>query len=173
MFIPLTIKREVAIIPLGRGYFAKVDAGDFSLVSSVKWRPKLSKRVPTVYAVAWSKHTRGEQRRFLQMHRIVSSAADGVDVDHKDLDGLNNTRVNLRVCARSQNQWNQGKQRRKCVSMFKGVDWHAKSSRWRARNKVHGRRIYLGKFKTEIEAAAAYNRAAEELHGEFARPNLI
>lgn len=93
------------------------------------------------------------------------------DIDHINGDKVDNRIENLRVCDDKTNQWNAGPRGGRC--QYKGVDWHNTTGRWRARIRVgSGRRIELGYFKTAEEAAAAYDRAAEQYHGEFVRKNL-
>jgi len=104
------------------------------------------------------------------MHRLVMNAPSGFEVDHINGDGLNNTRENLRVATRAQNTAN--KPSYSGTSKFKGVCRAAtKEPRWRAWCMVNKKSIYLGSFKTEAEAARAYNLAAEKAWGEFAHLN--
>lgn len=60
---------------------------------------------------------------------------------------------------------------RKPVSTYRGVDWHAKQ--WRARIQTKGHRLTIGHYNTEQEAARAYDRAAVELYGTYARLNFL
>lgn len=90
------------------------------------------------------------------------------DLDHIDLDKTNNRIANLRECNDAQNQWNTKREAGK--SRYKGVDWHTKTGRWRARIRIgSGQRIELGYFATEELAADAYAAAAVKYHGEFQR----
>ena len=93
------------------------------------------------------------------------------DIDHINGDKVDNRIENLRVCDDERNQWNVGS--RGGVSKYKGVDWHKKTGRWRARIRVgKSRRIELGYYRTQEEAAAAYDRAADQYHEDFAKKNL-
>jgi len=103
----------------------------------------------------------------------------GMEVDHKDGDGLNCTRGNMRVCTSSQNKANKIKQSNGITSQYKGVNWfrydplrYAKVGRWRMEICFEGKRISKY-FDTEIEAAKAYNKYALELFGEFALLNDV
>lgn len=115
----------------------------------------------------WSKEKR------VAMHRAIASPAPGMEVDHINGDGLDNRRANLRVCTKSQNQRGQRVQGRNKTSVFKGVCWLKDRSRWGAHIKVSRKSVYLGTFKSEIDAALAYDAAARTYFGEFARPNFI
>ncbi len=95
-----------------------------------------------------------------------------MDVDHINGNRLDNRKCNLRLATRSQNLQNSRK-RTGCSSRFKGVNWLGQNKRWRARIKVFGKEIALGCFISELEAAEAYNKAAKEHFGDFAKLNEI
>jgi hypothetical protein len=92
-------------------------------------------------------------------------------VDHRDHDGLNNQRCNLRLATPSANACNIRK-RAGTTSRFLGVYWNKRMRRWHAQIKAGGRRHSLGLFDREEDAAAAYDNAAREWFGEFATLNL-
>jgi hypothetical protein len=94
------------------------------------------------------------------------------DVDHRNLDGSANGWGNLRPATRSQNQANKPKMSKPRTSRFKGVHWLKLERKWCAKMKVHGRNIYIGRFRDEELAARAYDAAAIAAFGEFARPNF-
>lgn len=103
------------------------------------------------------------------LHRFLLDAPTGVMVDHKNGNGLDCTRGNLRVANRNQKQHNSGP--RNGTSRFKGV-YRKTKNRWAAQIKARQTYRYLGLFATEEDAASAYDEAAKELHGEFARLNF-
>lgn len=102
------------------------------------------------------------------LHRVILSPSDDTDVDHRNGNGLDNRRSNLRVCTESQDLGNS-KLRKDNTSGYKGV--HFFHGRWRARIAINGKRISLGMFSDPWEAAQAYNIAALTQWGEFARLN--
>lgn len=124
----------------------------------------------TFYAYRPDRST-GKQVNIL-LHRFILDAPKGVKVDHKDLDGLNCTRNNLRLATASQNQHNRDKQANNTTG-YKGVTLHKPTGKYRAQMTVKGRPKHLGLFTTREEAAQCYNEAATRIHGEFARLNAI
>ena len=156
----IRIEGNVAYVSLTKGYEAVIDADDVSLVEMWMWSARKSRK--TVYAVC-----RQGGREF-SMHRILIGAVVGEEVDHRDLDGLNNRRRNLRKATTEQNQRNVGL-RADNKSGVKGVSWNAKDKIWKASIKVGGKQKYLGSFKEKAKAADAYATASAKLHGEFGR----
>ena len=151
-------------IPLGRsGLFALIDEEDFDLVSSLgPWFASPS--TWTIYAR--NDRLKGQQR----MHRVILPGH--TQIDHANLNGLDNRRCNLRPATTSQNATNRGAQRGS-ASRYKGVSRaRPGSSRWVAVINKDRTRYYLGTFSSEVEAARAYDGAALELHGEFAFQNF-
>ena len=90
------------------------------------------------------------------------------DIDHIDLDRSNNAFSNLREATRWQNILNK-RRRSDNKSGHKGVSQHTQSGMWRARVSMNGKVVHCSLHKTKEAAAAAYEAAARELHGEFAR----
>lgn len=106
------------------------------------------------------------------MHRLIMNTPDGMDTDHKNNNGLDNRRNNLRVCTIGQNKMNMSKKNYKggASSKFKGVCLREKAKKRRWRSNV--RFVEIGSFETEIEAALAYDKRAKELYGDFAKLNF-
>jgi len=156
-------------IYLGEGRFTIVEPGDFYQVNRFNWCAK--ENGPRTYAVRLvaDSHNR---TKILSMHREIMGAPAGMLVDHRNRDTLDNRRENLRLATHSQNQFNKGKTSRKTTSRFIGVFFEKYSGRWVARTTVEGKRIWLGRFDNEIEAAKAYDRAVREYHKEFAQFNF-
>jgi len=102
---------------------------------------------------------------------LFGKPPEGMMWDHKDGNPKNNTSENIRAATMIQNTWNRSKIKRKCASDYKGVHWMPKQG-WGARITVENRRLWLGAYETEEEAARAYDKAALIHHGEFARLNF-
>ena len=152
-------------IPLSQGKFALVDDEDYDWLSQWKW--SLKKAGTKVYA--FRQRRKSEETLGLPctvyMHRVLCAAKR---VDHKDGDGLNNQKENLRPCTVSQNCWNVGKFSTN-TSGHKGAFWHKGTNKWRAQISCNGKSKHLGYFDSVEEAAEAYKEAAKRLHGEFAK----
>lgn len=153
-------------VPLTRGYVAVIDDEDWPLVSKYKWCADVGPR-GHVYAV-----NGGNKAPKLLMHRLILPPRPGLYTDHVDGNGLNNRRSNLRYATPLQNVVNSfhpGKLF--AASIYRGVS--ASGPRWRARMRTEGgRKINLGTFDTQEQAARAYDAAARERYGEFAVVNF-
>jgi len=105
------------------------------------------------------------------MHRVIMRAPKGVMCDHRNHNGLDNRKSNLRLCTSAQNQYNK-KPKKDCASKYKGVVRRKDCKKWRAKIGFKGKRIHLGYFDDEMDAAMAYDDKAIELFGEFAYLNF-
>lgn len=167
---PSPYASSVKTINLTQGKRAIIDDDDFERVSQFKWCAV--RRFGLWYAERAHPYKNGGRRRAsIPMHRFVMNAPPGVDVDHKNGNGLDNRKSELRFATQIQNCQNRGK-RKILSSKYKGVDWVPRDNRWRSRITVHGKTKQIGYFTSEIEAAAQYDFAARLFFGEFARPNL-
>ena len=104
------------------------------------------------------------------LHREIVGAPVGKLVDHRNCNGLDDWRDNLRVTDSTGNCANQRKTRG--TSRFKGVYWNKQDAVWMARIKVNSRTVYLGSFAVEADAAHAYDEAATLFFGVMARLNF-
>jgi hypothetical protein len=159
---PIRIEGCIVYVELTRGFIAVIDAADVHLVADYCWRVQVRRH--TSYAVT-SVCVDGRYVE-LAMHRLLTAAPAGLDVDHSDRDGLNNRRGNLRVCSRSENLRNSRRRQRQS-DLAKGVK--NCGGVYRARIFIGSRELHLGTFDTAAEAAAAYLGAAVVVAGEFAR----
>jgi hypothetical protein len=158
---------DVCHVPLTQGAFTKIDARDAERVLGRSWYLFYNPINRKKYAV------REERGVRVTLHRWILNADETKDVDHKNGDGLDNRRENLREATAAQNARN-AKKRPSAASKFKGVnrDTSRTDRIWRARIRVDCKLIHLGRFSTEEEAARAYDEAARRLHGEFACVNF-
>jgi hypothetical protein len=161
---PIRIVGNVAYVPLTKGYEAGIDATDAQLVEGFNWQARVDKH--DVYAQRISQ--RDGVRTCVKMHRVITSAPHGSEVDHADGDGLNNRKSNLRICTTTENRWNRLASSVN-TSGYKGVTWAANRGKWTTAIKFHHKTINLGRFDCPKEAHAAYAAACVKYHGDFAR----
>lgn len=169
--LPLMYHEDMKEIPLTQGKVALVSDEDYSTLSQYKWQytgtgyASRSERFGPVdkTEVGWKRY---KYKGFL-MHREILEPPSGMQVDHINGNKLDNRRSNLRLCTRSQNYWNKGKQSNN-KSGYKGVFWAKHVQRWRARVMSNGRITELGYFDSPEEAHRSYVKAAKQVHGEFA-----
>jgi hypothetical protein len=154
----------VRYIPLTQGLYAKVDASDYGWLSLHKWWA--ARAGHTYYAC------RRRNGKLVTMHQEIMVPAEGYVVDHIDGRGWDDRRSNLRNCTRTQNSRNRQKQSKPSTSQYKGVRRNRRTGKCRAYIGHQGKKIYLGTFWIEVEAARAYDRAARQYHGPFARLNF-
>ena len=146
-------------IRLSRGMCALIDAVDLERVSQFKW----------------SVHDNGCGQFYAKsgiaglLHRFILDAPADMFVDHRNGDGLDCRRENLRTCLPAQNNFNRNW--RVGPSGYRGVVLRP-SGRWRAQMKVGGKTIHCGMHDTAEQAARAYDAAVNRLHGEYARLNF-
>jgi len=156
-------------ITLTQGQVAIVDDADYDSINAFKWYAQWSPYTKSFCAVRNMPIGGGKWTKVL-MHRVITGAPKGSDVDHVNMATLDNRRANLRVCTASNNQHNRGKQANN-KSGHKGVTWDKLNGKWRAQIGHLGKMKFLGLFDHVLDAAAAYDRAALDLHGTFARVN--
>ncbi len=147
------------IIPVSKGLFTVVDEQDYDELAKYRWFAH--RNGENYYAC------RSEAGKTISMHRQILNVPAGLMCDHKNHDGLDNRRCNLRICTASQNQQNR-LPRSAGTSHYKGVHWDAYNRKWRAEIQHNGRRIHIGYYDYQADAAIAYDDVAIELFGEFA-----
>lgn len=173
---------EVAKIQLTRGHVALIDAhllgrelwvgfrDGFEWRGTISSRSWIAKPKPhTVYAEA--NISTNNKLRTLRLHRLVMCAAGHEEIDHRDGDGLNCVRSNLRYATLGQNAANRiatpG-----LTSQFKGVAIHKQTGKFEAYLRHDRKKRHLGLFATEIEAAQRYDAESIQVFGEFALLNF-
>ena len=162
-------------IPLSQGKVALVDDEDFDSLNAFKWSAGRNGRM--LYAIRHV-HRDDYGRTTVGMHRIVlarklgRSLAKGEDTDHINGNSLDNRRENLRGATRSQNNRNCHRHIANPSSRFLGVSWSKPSEKWRVEIKIGGKRVYLGSYQSEIEAAIAREEYIKERPDLCARSNF-
>lgn len=115
----------------------------------------------------------GAKRKTVYLHRWLMGASSGSEIDHKNGDGLDNRRSNMRFCTRAQNARNFRRDSSRKSSQFHGVHWIPSRKCWRVVICDDlGKQRHIGMFVLEIEAAIARDVAAVAYHGEFAALNF-
>lgn len=156
-------------IELTQGKVAIVNDEDFESLSKRSWYAVKGKT--TFYAV--SSVTVNKRQVRIWMHREILKPLKSQIVDHKNHNGCDNRRENLRTCSINQNCRNQRIWKKAKSSKYKGVHFHKRDNVWTAYIHLNGKHIHIGSYQNEIEAAIAYNQKAVSLFGEFAYLNEI
>lgn len=148
------------------GNYAIVDDEDYEWLNQWKWYAE-KRPYKTYYVVrgVWNKKTK--KSGLIKMHRLITKPKKNLVVDHINHDGLNNCKNNLRVCSASRNCQNANKKHN-----FRGTSLDKKTNMWVSQIDVNTKRFFLGRFKSRMEAAKAYDKAAKKYHGEFACLNF-
>ena len=148
-----------------------VDEGSYAFLNQWGWYClKNRKNYYAVRMVTAPKRERVRQK-LIRMHNVILNTPLTAICDHWDGDGLNNQIENLRIATYSQNSGNSRK--RDNLFKYKGYSYRKNSNKFIAKICVNYKVMHLGLFKTEEEAALAYNKAAKEFRGEYARLNVL
>lgn len=153
--------------------FTIVDDQDYEWLNKWKWYAAYNKIYNNFYVYRYD-YVNKKQKNVC-MHRVILGITDSkIFIDHIDHNTLNNQRSNLRECSQSKNLMNSKKPRRvkETSSIYKGVYFNKQNKKWYGQIYINNKRIHLGLFKKEIEAAKAYDKKAKELFGEFALLNF-
>lgn len=148
-------------IQLTTGHVAIIDDADLELISQYRWGPIQSGA--NTYA-----YSHGEKR--VAMHRLILGVQGRVIIDHKNGNTLDNRRDNIRLATYAQNRHNSRKHELR-GSKYKGPHLAA-DGRWNSSIGVNQKKVYLGRYATEFEAALAYDLAARVEFGAFAALNF-
>jgi hypothetical protein len=152
---------SVKRIPVTGGLYAYVDAADYEWLSQYRWCLFGGK-----YAARYDKG------KMILMHREIMQTPPDKIVDHKDGNGMDNCRCNLRNCSRKENMRNRAKRLTTGACRYKGVFREKRSGKLFAKIFVDNKPIWLGYHDTEEQAARAYDRKAVECFREFAHVNF-
>jgi hypothetical protein len=173
---------EPAQVPLGHGVFALIDADDFERINAFKWHAKRKSSQPgRLYAQRTVRLTSGRdgKKTAVTLHREVMCALPHEVIDHRNGNGLDNRKENLRRTDARGNATNVTSSKNHKRGGWKGVSWNPTAGKWQAaicagEVKANGKRrqLYLGCFDDPIAAARVYDAAARKHFGEFAACNL-
>lgn len=153
---------DIARVELTRGLWAIIDAVDVPIVAGRSWTTQGSKNRPgKVYAFSGN----------TSMHRAIAKPAHGEHVDHRDDDGLNNRRANLRACTPALHVRHRGVQANNALGV-RGVRV-TPYGLFRVEIRINKQKIELGTYKTLEEAKVAYAQGAEKYFGEFAHRSVL
>jgi len=152
-------------ILLNKGLSTIVDDKDYAELVQYNWHVIMIDRIQ--YA------ERKEGKKNIRIHRQIMNPTKTNVVDHINGNGLDNRRSNLRICTPNQNRCNVHAKDSTKTSIYLGVCWDKRDEIWKAQIQKNGKKINLGNYKAEREAAIAYNLAARVLFGKFANINKI
>lgn len=148
-------------LQLSRGYNALVDDDVYEKFQFVNWHVQITK-FGKPYATS---------NKLGLLHRAIFIYIDGIDIegveiDHKNRNGLDNRRENLRFATKAENARNNSRRPNSTSSVYTGVSWRKHAKRWSAKIAYAGKSIHLGYYDTEEEAGMAYDRAALYYYGD-------
>jgi hypothetical protein len=156
-------------IYVGEGRYAMVDPVLFYRLNRYHWTFNSKMERPYAYRYEYISNNKV---KLISMHREIMNFPAGRLVDHENGNTFDNRIDNLRSATRAENAQNRGKTRTKTTSKYIGVYYDKKKNRWIVRIMCKHRKIHVGTFKDEIEAAKAHDIAAKKYHREFARLNF-
>lgn len=154
-------------IPLTQGRCALVSDVDYDVLSCHKWY-FLRERSGSVGGYAARNISKNGKRTLELMHRRILNCSIEHEVDHRDGDGLNNQRSNLRTCTRSENQCNRAVFKNNRLGR-KGISFSVKRQRFLAVIYQHGKQLWHRSYKTLEEAVAGRAEMVARLHQQYGR----
>jgi len=163
-------------VKLTRGKKAIVDDADYEHLSKISWHAEKASSGAFYAKAAFPCKKARKGQKWLRMHRFIMGEPSGKEVDHINMDTLDNRRRNLRVVTPAQNRMNRKKYSNNTsgnTSGYKGVSFNIATKKWCSIIQKSGVQKHLGYFPAKEEAALAYNVAAKNLHKEFANFNII
>jgi hypothetical protein len=155
-------------IYLGEGKWTILDQEDYYRLRHYKW--VAYGRGTSTYAFRF-KFVGPNKTTMMPLHSEIMEPKEGMFVDHKNCNSLDNRRANLRYATRTENNRNRRK-KKNATSRFLGVSIDKKTGRWISAIAYNKKRMWLGRFDSEVEAAHVYDKAAKKYFGEFARLNF-
>lgn len=168
MATPKALAGGFKIIKLTKNKTVVVDGEDFDFLNQWKWHA--GKNGSYAARGEWQKGK--NKNKIIYMHRLIMKVEGKTQVDHKNGNGLDNRKENLRLCTNKENQRNH-KLLVTNKSGFNGVSWNSKVKKWETCISVDNKTVHLGFYRNKIKSATIYNAAATKYFGEFARLNNI
>ncbi len=147
-------------LQLTNGGIALISEADYLSISSFNWQKVTRKSGFYV--------TRFHKRKVIYLHRFILGHRPGFVTDHRNGDGLDNRRTNLRHATRQQNARNRKRQKNN-TSGTPGVSFRKSDQRWVAGVKIYGVYKYLGFFESREDAIACRHAFERAEFGEFRR----
>lgn len=154
-------------IKLTQKKVALVDDWNFDWLNKLTWCA--AKRNKTYYA--YTTKLGGKRGNVIAMHRLIMKTLSNQKVDHKDHNGLNCQEHNMRNCTYTQNNMNKNP-KKGGTSKYLGVCYDKLYEKYHTQIRINGKNTHVGYYKSEIEAAIAYDIKAIVNHGEFANLNF-
>lgn len=153
-------------IPLTQNKIALVDDEDYERINQYKWYAQWS---GWQWRSVRNQYIGKGKAAMIYMHREILNAPKGIPVDHRDGNGLDNRKENLRLCTTQQNARNLINAHKDNRYGIKGVSYNKFAKKFHAQIRVDNKRIHLGYFNVLGDADSAYRKAEEKYFGEFAR----
>lgn len=153
----------------------EIDEEDVDRVAAYRWYGfKPDGKKTYIFRTISTRLSSGKWKtQSVYLHRFLIDAPSGLSVDHKDNNSLNNRRSNLRLATQSQQNQNTKKLNPSTASSrFKGVSFNKKRNAWEVYIHDKRKKVIIGYFQNEEEAAHAYDNAARSRYGEFASTNF-
>ena len=165
------MKKNWRYLDIGK-YKVKVDQEDFERLSKYTWRVRKRKDTQKL-SIVTSVRTSDGVRNISLPRLLMRPPAGKMVYPRRYFDGFDFRKDNLIVCSIRQRQQMLPKQRKGTTSTYRGVSYLKKKKKWRAGITVKGKSINLGDFKTESEAAFAYNQASKKYFGTHSYQNTV
>lgn len=154
-------------VPLSRGKVALIDPEDAARVLRHRWTASYGKAGWKAYF----SHSINGKTHSVYLHQLVMGHRKGLMIDHRNGNGLDCRKRNLRFCTNSQNSQNRRRKKNNQTG-YKGIFLIKETGMWVAEIVVNGVRHRLGRYRSSEEAAHVYDDAARRLHGDFAALNF-
>jgi len=156
-------------IQLTQNQVALVDDDMYEELNQFKWYVQKDKN--TFYALRSVPKIKGKQKKVWMQHAIIGKPPKGLEVDHRNGQGVDNQRDNLRFVTHRQNSQNRKNQKK--TSNYPGVCWANYRNKWQANILINEHRKHLGHFTDEKEAFQAYQKAVNDLNEEIIEGGTI